>query len=720
MAPTSRAAVDERVLGRWLAALLWICLSVPAASAQTPTADTVPVIPINPLTVNVLRGPVGAGREPFPVASLGEVALRQGKTGAFLEEALDGLPGVQVQNRFNYAVGERLSIRGFGPRAQFGVRGVRVLVDGIPATVADGQSALEHIDLGSVGRVEVLRGPASALYGNAGGGVVTFASHAPWEGPFRPEARVVMGSNGLNNLLTSASGTAGSLGYLVSLSRLGYDGFRSNPANRDETYGSAERWGANAQVLQPLAGGRLRVTLNYIDLDAENPGSLSRVLQDSVYRSAFRDNVTRWGAGKTITQGQLGASWLGGLGPTDAEFSTWGISRDLRNPTPLTIIDLDRQAGGARALLRGSPDLGVGLSWGLGGELELQSDDRKNFVNNPGPTGAPGAGTSPGASGNLTLDQHERVLGTGVFALGKIVPVSRLELSAALRYDRFHFEAEDNFPVSATNADDSGDRVMDAISPSAGFFVDVAPAVGLFGSVASALETPTTTELTNRPEGAGGFNPTLEPQEALTIEGGVRGQLAARLGYELSVFHTDVENELVPFEVPQQPGRSFYRNAGASTHKGVEAAVRAALTDELSAQVTWTHVDARFEAFTVGASNFAGNRVPGLAPNHLEGLLRAEWRRWFGDVKVEWVDDVPVNNANEAGTSSPAYTVLDLRAGLDEYLLGGLSLSPFVGVQNVLDEAYNSSVTVNAVGGRYFEPGPARTFHVGLNVAWSR
>jgi iron complex outermembrane receptor protein len=296
--------------------------------------------------------------------------------------------------------------------------------------------------------------------------------------------------------------------------------------------------------------------------------------------------------------------------------------------------------------------------------------------------------------------------------------VSRVELSAAVRYDRFDFEADDNFPVAPNNPDDSGTRVMDAISPSAGVFIDVAPALGIFASAASALETPTTTELTNRPEGAGGFNPSLEPQKAVTLEGGVRGQLAARLGYEVSVFHTDVQDELVPFEVPAQAGRSFYRNAGASTHKGVEAALRAALTDALSARVTWSHVNARFDEFTVGTSSFAGNRVPGLAPNHVEGLVRGEWRRWFGDVKVEWVDEVPVDNAG--ASSSPAYTVVDLRTGLEEYVVGGLSISPFVGVANVMDEDYNASVSVNAVGGRFFEPGPGRTFHVGLSAAWAR
>jgi iron complex outermembrane receptor protein len=715
MAHISRAnAAVQRHTRRWAAALLVSATLALPITAQTPSTDTTRVIPINPLTVNVLRGPVGAGREPYPVASLGEVALTQGKTGAFLEEALDGLPGVQVQNRFNYAVGERLSIRGFGPRAQFGVRGVRVLVDGIPATVADGQSALEHIDLGSIGRVEVLRGPASALYGNAGGGVVTFQSRAPDASTIRPEARVVMGSNGLNNLLTTASGTAGSTGYLVSLSRLGYDGFRTNPVNRDETYGAAERWGANAQLLQPIASGQLRVTLNYMDLDAENPGSLTGVYQrDTVYHSAFRDNVVRWRAGKTITQGQLGASWIGDAGPVGAEVSGWGISRDLRNPTPFTIIGLERQAGGARALVRGSVNLGSRtLSWGGGGELEVQSDDRKNFQNNAN-------GSTPGEDGPLTLDQHETVLGTGLFATARL-GLGRLEVSAAARFDRFRFEADDNFAVTLANPDDSGERIMQAVSPSAGFFVDLTDQIGIFGNIATALETPTTTELTNRPTGAGGFNPDLEPQKARTIEGGVRGQLNGRLGYEVSYFHTDVQDELVPFEVPQQPGRSFYRNAGESSHKGVEAALRAELTEVLSAQLTWSHVNARFEAFTVGTTSFAGNRVPGLAPNHVEGLLRAEWQRWFGDVKAEWVDDVPVDNANSEAAVSPAYTVFDVRTGLAGYELAGLSLSPFVGVQNLLDEDYNSSVSVNAVGGRFFEPGPGRTFHFGLNVAWAR
>jgi iron complex outermembrane receptor protein len=262
---------------------------------------------------------------------------------------------------------------------------------------------------------------------------------------------------------------------------------------------------------------------------------------------------------------------------------------------------------------------------------------------------------------------------------------------------------------------------MDAVSPSLGVFFDVASALGAYASVSTSLETPTTTELTNRPDGGGGFNPELDPQRATTWEAGVRGSWVGRLAYELTFFYTDLTNELVPFEDATQQGRVFFRNAGSSTHKGAEAAVRAALTDVLSAQISFSRVDARFDDYTVRGVSFSGNRVPGLAPNRLEALLEAQVWRAFADVSVEWVDDIPVNDAVPADVQySPSYALVHLRAGTDEIRAGGLSLKPFFGVSNVFEEAYNSAVTVNAFGGRFFEPGPGRTFHLGLSAAVAR
>ena len=689
----------------FLLALL-LLLTPGAALALPQTPDSARVVPVEPITVTVLRGPVEAGREPFPVASMGEAALREGKAGAFLEEALEGLPGVQVQNRYNYAVGERISIRGFGPRAQFGVRGIKLLVDGIPATFADGQSALDHLDIPSLGRVEVMRGPASALYGNAGGGVLAFQTRPPALAPFRQEVGAVFGSHGLSSLQALASGTAGETGWLFSVGRLDFDGFRRDPTATDEdaTYGEAKRWNANALVERPVGEGRLTVVFNALDLDAENPGSLSTALLAEPGRQAFRNNVLGH-LGKEVRQGQLGGIWEGGGGGTDSELAAWGILRDVLNPIPGTVVDLGRVAGGARALFRGQA--GGPLSWGAGAELEIQSDDRQNYQNNAG------------EKGTLTLDQHERVLATGLFAQARLEPGDRIELSAALRWDRFSFDAEDNF-VAAGDPDDSGDRVMDALSPSLGVFLDAHRALGLYASVSTSLETPTTTELANRPTGAGGFNPDLEPQRGVTWEGGIRGLAGSRLGYELTVFRTDIEDELVSFEVPQDPGRVYFRNAGASKHQGWEAALRAVPADFLSLQLAWSHIDAEFEEYEVEGVDLSGNKVPGLNPDRIEGLVRFEGERWFVDFDAELAGRTPVaDRPPGAQPETQKYELLDARAGVRDLALERLVISPYAGISNVFDRSYVSSVAVNAFGSRYFEPGPGRTFHVGLRAAWS-
>ena len=157
----------------------------PEIAAQEPLDA---VIPLDSMVVTVLRGTVALDRAPYAVSVSSGQALQLGNTGFSLDEALQGIPGLQVQNRYNYTVGERISIRGFGARSQFGARGIKILVDGIPATMADGQSTLDHLDIGSLGRAEVLRGPAAAIYGNGGGGVLSFETAAPPVVPVRLEA----------------------------------------------------------------------------------------------------------------------------------------------------------------------------------------------------------------------------------------------------------------------------------------------------------------------------------------------------------------------------------------------------------------------------------------------------------------------------------------------------------------------------------------------------
>ncbi|MEC7845852.1 MAG: TonB-dependent receptor, partial [Gemmatimonadota bacterium] len=497
----------------------------PEIAAQEPLDS---VIPLDSIVVNVLRSAVGLDRAPYAVSVSSGQALQLGNTGFSLDEALQGIPGLQIQNRYNYTVGERISIRGFGARSQFGARGIKILVDGIPATMADGQSTLDHLDIGSLGRAEVLRGPAAAIYGNGGGGVLSLETAAAPDVPVRQEAKAVLGENGLMRFQSTTSGTQGGTSYLVNISHLTYDGFRTVADSSlfveeradSSLYGLATRLNVNGQVALEAGAGQLRITANFFDLAGESAGGLNRtdmyVNESLNARGGGFGNVAK-NARKDLYQGQLGATWSGPVGGLNAEFTGWGLFRRMDNPIPPRIIDLKRNAFGVRAMVstESSGDPGeVALRAGF--DLDFQRDDRVEHSN------------VAGSRGTLTKDQFETVAATGVFLQSTATLTEQVSLMGGLRYDRFEFEVDDRLP-----ANNSGDRVMDELSPTVGLVVEASPTLSIFGNFATSLATPTTTELANTPEGGTGFNPDLNPQTGNTGEVGFRGQANNRFGFEM-------------------------------------------------------------------------------------------------------------------------------------------------------------------------------------------
>ena len=392
--------------------------AAPAASAPLlpQQSDTIPLAPVE---VQVLRTPISQSASPLPVSALTGRDLQRGRSGFFLGDALQLLPGVQVQNRFNPAVGERVAIRGFGARAQFGLRGIRVVVDGIPATLPDGQSSLDHLDIGSLSRVEALRGPASALFGNAAGGVLSFTTRPPATTPFDTEVMGVTGSDGLWRGQVTASGTVDETGYLVTVSGQRWNGYRTIAAGspRIDTlgtnYGGSDRLGFNARVTTPLAGGQLSLTANALDLDAENAGS-KKDDADVLFRE-INDLYLRFRTGKTLKQQQAGVRWAGPLGGAlEADFSAYGVHRTINNPIPFDVIDLARKGGGVRAQLGSTVAAGSGeFNWLGGFEYNLQNDDRSEISRGCG-TGQPAAGATP------FLDQAEDVRSASLFFQGTL------------------------------------------------------------------------------------------------------------------------------------------------------------------------------------------------------------------------------------------------------------------------------------------------------------
>jgi iron complex outermembrane receptor protein len=650
-----------------------------------------------PVVTTVLRTPLELARAPFAVAVTTRDEIQRARPGLALDEALRGVAGVQVDNRFNYALGERIAIRGFGARAQFGVRGVRVLVDGVPATMPDGQTNLNHVDLATLGRAEVIRGPASSMYGNAAGGVIQLESEAAPEAMIGGRVRTVSGSDGLLRLGATAGGQRDGAEYVLSGSRLRYDGYRAfNHATNDRV---------NARGSYGGAFGTARLSGSWVEYDAQNPGGLTDSLLRVDRTAAFPNNV-RQQTGERGRQAQLGAGWSRTFGSTDIDAGAYGLTRTVDNPIPVRIVALDRQATGAHASAnaRGGV-LGHAAHLALGVETQAQRDDRQNYLN------------ALGARGALTLDQLEHVRSASAFSQAGVDVLPRLALLGGIRYDAFRFRVRDRF-ITPTDPDDSGERTLRAFSPSLGATLDIARPLTLYANYATAFETPTTTELANRPTGAGGFNPELQPQRTRSYEVGGKGRLSADWAtgtWQLAAYRARVRDALVPFEVEGAPGRQFFRNAGSAIHRGVEAAMFVVLPAGFGVRGAYTYTDARFERYVVGTSVFDGNRVPGIAPHRGDvDLTYSGAHGFFADADARMSSSTTVDDANLA--RSPGYVVTGLRAGFERVRLAGAEISPFVGATNIGNVRYNTSVTINAAGRRYFEPGPGRSIYVGVDV----
>jgi iron complex outermembrane receptor protein len=661
---------------------------------------------LEPTVVTVLRTTIELSRAPFAIGVADREQIQRGKPGLALDEALTGIAGVQVDNRFNYALGERISIRGLGARAQFGVRGVRVLLDGIPMTLADGQTTLNNVDVASVARAEVIRGPASAQHGNAAGGVIQLQSNRSEDISARPiggELRVATGDDGLQRQQLSTRLLSEKTSFVVSGSRLLFGGYRD--------WNDARNHHATFQLTRDFASGGVSLLGNWVGYDARNPGALPRDSAELKPEMAWPANKTTFMTGEEGKQGQLGVTWRQRFGGVDVNMSGHGLQRHVDNPIPQRIVVIDRDAGGGRFAVSAQPLLFRRVvHTAVGTELQLQHDDRKNFVN----TG--------GARGAIALDQIEKVRNSAVFAQASVALVPRIFLMLGTRYDRIRFRAEDRL-VGPGNPDDSGERAMSATSPSLGLTWSASSDVDLYSNYSTSFETPTTSELANQESGAGGMNPALDPQRTRSVEIGINGRV--RLphivgSYQVAAYDARVRDALIPFEVATAPGRQYFRNAGSTKHRGIESSTSLVFPNRLSLRASYTHTDALFERYSVTTgtttTTFDGNQVPGVARNRADATLSFQPGKLFLDFESRAASSIPVNDVNSE--RSPSYVVHSLRAGVRDVRVGAVEIAPHLGVLNLFDRAYNTSVVINAFGGRFYEPGPPRSAYVGLNATF--
>lgn len=675
------------------AALLAAASNPPAYADVDPGASE----SIEVLVITAPRIDKAVDDVPAAVSVVDQDAIQRAQPQLTLDEPLRRIPGVVIQNRGNFAQDLRIAIRGFGARSNFGIRGIRLYVDGIPATLPDGQAQVDNLDLGSAQHIEVIRGPTSSLYGPAAGGVILVESQSGVGNPFA-NARVAIGDYGYRKYQIKGGGNVGAVDSFASVSRLELDGYRDH--SRTENILLNTRFGVRIDESSDLG-----LVLNVVHAPiGDDPGGLTAVEVADDRRQAAPNNL-RFDAGESVDQQQFGLVYRKSFGKHhEVEAVNYYAWRQFDSRLPFMdggSVDLDRFfGGGSLRYAYASKLLGHDHRLMLGFEVDAQRDVRKRFDNDEG------------SRGTKRFDQDENVTGIGGYAQEEFRILTDLELTLGIRYDRVEFDVDDGFP---SDGDDGGSLHFDEWSPRAGLLYSPHPAAHLFANFATSFETPTTTELAD-PSGAGGFNSDLDAQTAWSTELGVKGTVSRWLHYEVVGFTIEVDDELVPFEVPGMPGRDFFENAGKSRRSGFELAFALHPGAGLTTSLAYTFSHFQFERFQTSAENVNGNDIPGIPRNQIWAEIAYEhpWG-FYANWEVFYRDGVYADNANQV--SSDAYVVSNLRAGYTGRFRGW-EFGPFIGFNNLFSEAYDDNVRLNAGFGRFFEPAAKFSLYGGISLGY--
>lgn len=676
-----------------------------AAVAQSQAPETAPVV------VTGTRLGVSVMETPASVDVVEGSAMRRGQPGINLSEGLGGVPGLQVQNRQNYAQDLQISSRGFGARSTFGVRGVRLYVDGIPATMPDGQGQTSNIDIGSLDRVEVLRGPFSALYGNSSGGVI-LAYTEDGAAPPSVSASVWGGSFGTWRYGAKASGAEGAVDYVLDLSRMTTDGFRDRSAARKNL--------GNAKLgVQLDDASRLTIVANSVDLKAQDPLGLTYAQFQDDPRSA--DLASQYDTRKTVRQTQGGLVYERHVdGANTLRVMLYYGQRDTTQfqaippaaqaaPTQAGgVIDLTRRYGGAD--LRWTSELemaGRPLTLVGGFAYDTMRETRRGYQNFTGT----GSSQQLGVQGALRRDETNTVYNADPYVQASWRVAPQWTLDAGLRYSTVDFDSRDHYIVPG-NGDDSGSARYRRALPVAAIGYEPAAGTRLYASYGRGFETPTLNEISYRPGGLPGLNFGLAPALSTHVEAGVKTRVGDGL-LTAAVFQVSTDDEIV--SAGSSGGRTTFRNAGRTRRDGLELGWSTRFAGQWRAQLAYTWLDARYRD-DAGGGIRAGNRIPGIArQSAFASLGWAPPQGWQAAIEGRYLSQLYADDANDAAT--PGYAVAALSAGYIKQI-GAWELNAYARVDNLFDRHYAGSVIVNESNGRYYEPAPRRSVGMGLGVTY--
>ncbi|MDC5179643.1 TonB-dependent receptor [Acinetobacter baumannii] len=687
------------------------CISSPLVWAEDLNSD---VAKLPTLHVEATRTDTGYLQTPASVFRI-EAPQVDSSSQVNLTEVVKGIPSLQIRNRENYAQDLQLSMRGFGARSTFGVRGIRLYVDGIPATMPDGQGQTSNIDLSSLDHVEVLTGPFSSLYGNSSGGTI-LTSTKEGQGKDSIELSYSGGSHDKSRVglvLQGGAKGANEPSYIISSSYFDTDGYRE--------HSGAEKVLNNAKLSWNLDdGSKINWVTNYVKIHADDPQGLTHDQWNANPKQQV-PFLKQFNVRKDIEQTQTGVTWskpindknelyamayLGNRQVTQYQ-SIPKSTQDASINHAGGVIDFERNYYGADFRWTGK-ELLPNTTLSVGVALDAMDEDRKGFENFNLVNGQP----SYGVKGNLRRDEDNTLWNIDPYlqASWQFLPTWRLD--TGVRYSNVHYKSKDNY---LSNGDDSGKTDYDKVLPSVALSWQILPELMAYVSYAKGFETPTFTEMAYRPDGQSGFNFDLTASTSDTYETGLKSQ--NQLGdFTLAVFQTKTKDDIV--SAGNSNGRSTFRNADKTLREGVEFAWNKKLWRDLIATASYSYLDATFDADIPALGNIAqissGNAIPGIAKNQAYASLA--WQPshgLYGGVDVQYMDKVYVNDTNS--DAAPSYSVTSANVGY-AWVIGDWKVNSFARVDNLFDKKYAGSVIVNDGNSRYFEPADGRNWSAGLRV----
>jgi iron complex outermembrane receptor protein len=673
------------------------------------------------VTVTATRIGMSSFNIPAAITTVSGDQLRGDALGVNLSDDLGSVPGLLARNRNNYAQDQQISIRGFGANSTFGIRGVRIYQDGIPGTGPDGQGQVSQFNLDSAERVEILRGPFSALYGNSSGGVIQIFT-ADGKGPPQLRAGVVYGSFGALRAGANFSGSEGPLSYNVDFTHFSIDGFREHSSAKSDSFNSKVGYTLNDT-------NHLTLVTNLVERpDAMDPLGITKA-EFAADPESTDPAAGQFKTRKSLQQQQGGLIYdldisdaqqlrvLGYLGHRIIEqYLSIPVGSQAAPGSSGGVVDLNRNFGGADArwswqgLLADQP-----ITWVMGAAYDRQNELRRGYNNF--------IGNILGVQGALRRDENDIVDDIDEYAQGTWDFAPQWSLMAGVRHSDVQFQADDHL-VSATNPNDSGSVAYGSTSPVAGLTFKALTWLHLYASYGQGFQTPLGSELAYRPDGTSGLNFGLQPARNTTTELGVKVQLTADLNATADVFHALTHDEIVVDT--NIGGRSTYQNSNRTRRQGAEYSLDYRFAPRWHAQIAYTYLEANYvDAYLTcvaapcahpTAVVPAGNRLPGVPKNDAYAAFR--WGEDLGlhaSVNAQYVSDVATNDLNSV--FAPAYTIFgaDTGYGVD---LRHYKVNGFVRINNLLNRHYVGSVIVDDSNSRYFEPGSGFDVLAGVSVVF--